>query len=135
MRRQAGGLLHFLPRRHLECYLLDPAAMAAFIVSKDPASADNVTPQAVEAALKAAARERPLFVSEWNENITDANWLARSDAANLIVAVCGTLSEHRAPFVKKNDSLFLLKHMLEHDPMRLRPLQDYLESLIAAVEV
>jgi hypothetical protein len=134
MQRNSGGLLHFLPRRHLECYLIDPDAIAAFIISKDPASAETATPQAVETALQqAAAWERPLVIQGWNGNLSDEQWLAHVDGANLIDTVCGTLSEHRAPFAKKSDSLFLLKHMLEHHPERLAPLRDYVASLVAAV--
>jgi hypothetical protein len=131
MQRTAGGLLHFLPRRHLECYLIDPAAIAAFIISKDPASAETVTPAKVEAALRAAAAERLLLIPEWNDDITNADWLARVDAAKLVASVCGALSEQRAPFAKKADSLFLLRHILERE--RLAPLRDYVETLVAAV--
>jgi energy-coupling factor transporter ATP-binding protein EcfA2 len=133
MQRRSGGLLHFLPRRHLECYLIDPAAIAAFIICKDPASAEAVTPAAVEVALQAAAAERRLLIPEWNGDITNADWLARVDAANLIAGVCGTLSEYRAPFAKKDDSLLLLRHILEHDRERLAPLRDYVAGLVAAI--
>jgi len=133
MQEKAAGLLHFLPRRHFECYLIDPGAIAAFIISKDPSSAGAVTPEAVEAALQAAAAQRPLLIPEWGGDITNANWLAHVDAANLIVNVCGILSEHRAPFAKKDDSLFLLRYILEHNPEQLAPLGDYVESLITAV--
>ncbi|MER8922193.1 AAA family ATPase [Mesorhizobium sp. M0802] len=133
MKRKAGGLLHFLPRRHLECFFIDPAAIAAFVISKDPGSVATVTPDTVEATLKAAAVKRPLLVPEWSDDIRNVEWLTHVDAANLIASVCGTLSEHRAPFAKKNDSLFLLKHILEHNPEQLTPLRDYVQSLVAAV--
>ncbi len=133
MQRDAGGLLHFLPRRHLECYLIDPAAIAAFIIGKDPDSAETVSATTVEVALQAAAAECPIHIPEWNGDINNTGWLARVDAANLIVRVCGTLSEQRAPFAKKADSLFLLRYILDHDPDRLSPLQDYVASLVDAV--
>nr|WP_294502382.1 ATP-binding protein [uncultured Rhodopila sp.] len=133
MQRDAGGSLHFLPRRHFECYLIDPTAIAAFITSKDPESAATVTAATVAAALKAAAAERPLHVGEWNGDIDSTDWLTRVDAANLIKDVCGTLSGQRAPFAKKDDSLFLLRHILQHDPARLTPLRNYVASLVAAV--
>lgn len=133
MQRNAGGMLHFLPRRHLECYLIDPAAIAAFILSKDPASLETVTPAAVESALQVAAAERHLLIPAWNGDITDAAWLDHVDAANLIASVCGTLSEQRAPFTKKADSLFLLQDLVERDPERLAPLRDYVACLVASV--
>jgi hypothetical protein len=83
--------------------------------------------------LQAAAAERPLLIPEWGDDITNGDWLARVDAANLIVNVCGTLSEHRAPFAKKDDSLFLLRHTLGYNPGRLAPLGNYVETLVKAV--
>ncbi|KRB23475.1 hypothetical protein ASE05_12765 [Mesorhizobium sp. Root172] len=133
MTRDSGGLLHFLPRRHLECYLMDPAAIAAFIISKDPSSAETVTPEILEAKLTEVAGEPPFKIPEWKGNIEDEVWLAHVDAANLIARVCGTVSEHRAPFAKKNDTLFLMKHTLEHNPDRLVQLRDYVENLVATI--
>lgn len=133
MQQRSGGLLHFLPRRHLECYLIDPSAIAAFIISKDKTSPKATTPAGVKAALEAAAAKRPLCIPEWTGDLADVEWLARVDAARLIAAVCGTLSNHRVPFTKKDDSLFLLRHILEHDPEQLAPLRDYIVSLLAAV--
>ncbi len=133
MQRDAGGSLRFLPRRHLECYLVDPAAIAALIVSKDSASAGTVTQARVEDALREAAAERPFWVSEWSDDISDEGWLARVDAAGLIAAICETLSGQRVPFEKKRDSLFLLRHVVEHSPERLAPLTDYVKDLVAAV--
>lgn len=133
MQREAKGALHFLPRRHLECYLIDPAAIAAFIGSKDPQSVQTVTPDSVEAALRETAAEERLHIPEWNDDITDEQWLARVDAAKLIGTVCGTLSEQRVRFAKKADSLFLLQHILENDLSRLQPLADYVASLVTAV--
>jgi energy-coupling factor transporter ATP-binding protein EcfA2 len=133
MQRRSGGLLTFLPRRHLECFLVDPAAIAAFIISKDPVSAGTVTPTLVEDALRNAAATPQLEIPEWNGDTTDVSWLARVDAANLIENVCGSLSEYRAPFAKKEDSLFLMRHMIDHAATRLKPLCDYVASLVASV--
>jgi predicted ATPase len=133
MQRTAQGRLHFLPRRHFECYLVDAAAIAAFIISKDDTSNCSVTISAVEVALKESAGERPFLISEWNGELTDDNWLARVDAANLIQMVCGKLTEHRVRFSKTHDSLFLMRHILQHDPSKLMPLKTYVESLVNSV--
>ena len=133
MQREAGGLLHFLPRRHLECYLINPEAIAAFIISKDPSLAQAVTSVSVEVALQNAAAQQPFFIPEWKGNINESCWLARIDAAALILNVCGTLSEQKAPFAKKNDSLFLLRYIIEHNSKHLIPLRDYVKTLVEAV--
>ena len=92
MQRDSKGKLHFLPRRHLECYLLNPEAIAAFIIKSNPESAASVTPETVHDALKALSAVHPIHIPEWNGEITNIAWLARVDAASLIANVCGTLS-------------------------------------------
>ncbi|MBY0284348.1 MAG: AAA family ATPase [Sphingomonas sp.] len=129
MIRRSRGLLNFLPRRHLECYLIDAPAIAAFIVNKDPGSA-GLTVAAVEQALTDAAMQRPFLIPQWFGNLNDEAWLCHVDAANLISTVCGALSEHRVPFAKKDDTLFLLRYVLENDAAKLKPLCDYVASLV-----
>lgn len=130
MQRNSRGLLHFLPRRHFECYLVEPAAIAAFIASKDPGSSDTVTSEMVETEIVAMAAERPLMIAEWKGDIRDPNWLAAVDAAKLIVAICGKISDSRAPFSKKDDSLFLVRHILDHNADHLAPLGAYVRDLV-----
>ncbi|MBU4435016.1 MAG: hypothetical protein KKC14_11435, partial [Alphaproteobacteria bacterium] len=133
MVRNSGGLLHFLPRRHFECYLIDAAAIAAFIESKDPASSGAATPEVVAAEIVAVAGEHPFKIAEWKHDILDPKWLAAVDAANLIGAVCAKISDSRAPFNKKDDSLFLVRHILEHNRDHIGPLGDYVRDLVVAV--
>jgi hypothetical protein len=130
MKRNSRGLLHFLPRRHFECYLVEPAAMAAFIASKDSDSSDTVTPEMVETEIAALAAERPFLIAEWKGDIRDTNWLAAVDAANLIEAVCVKISDSRAPFSKKDDSLFLVRHILDNNADHLEPLGAYVRDLV-----
>lgn len=134
MRSKAAGMLYFLPRRHLECYLVDPAAIATFIGSKDSALAGTITSADVEAAISKAAAEHPFRVPEWNGAIANEGWLTRVDAAKLIDSVCGTLSEQRVRFGKNGDSLFLLQHIANENPEQLRSLGDYVEGLVAAAQ-
>jgi energy-coupling factor transporter ATP-binding protein EcfA2 len=133
MQRETKGALHFLPKRHLECYLIDPAAIAAFIASKDPQSSPTVTPDAVVTALKKTTAECRFHNDDWKNDITDEQWLACVDAANLIDTVCGRLSDQRVRFKKKADSLFLLRHILANTPSHLSGLVDYVARLVAAV--
>lgn len=128
---RSRGLLHFLPRRHLECYLVDAPAVAAFIASKDPGSA-GITAAVVEDALTEVAGERPFLIQQWAGNLGEEAWLSHVDAANLISRVCGMLSDHRASFAKKDDTLFLLRHVLANDAAKLEPLGDYVTGLVDA---
>jgi len=133
LRKESRNLVHFLPRRNIECYLLEPAAIADFIVSKDPQSAGGVDAAKVEAALKVAANERPIHIREWKGDINDVDWLSAVDGASLIELVCASLSDQRAAFSKKNDTLFLMQSILGRNPPFLEPLHAYVASLIAAM--
>lgn len=132
MQRASGGLLRFLPRRHLECYLIDPTAIADLIARKDTAG-EHVTTDIVEAAIAAAAGSRQLHIPEWNGDITDETWLANVDAAKLLITVCQNISEARATFSKTDDALFLLRRIFETRPEMLAPLATYVEGLIETV--
>jgi hypothetical protein len=87
MGRESRGTVHFLPRRHIECYLIDSTAIAAFIVEKDQASVGVVTPELVAARLIELAGERSFLIDEWRGNLDDEAWAAKVDAANLIACI------------------------------------------------
>ena len=133
MAKEANGNLLFLPRRHFECYLIDPEAIANLIVAKDPASIGVATLETVAEKLAELASEVAFKIPEWKGNLADVDWLAKVDAAKLIGRVTTVISEQRATFNKKEDSLALLKDMLVRQPESLRLLYDYVASLVIAV--
>ncbi len=133
MVEESGGRLSFLPRRHFECYLIDPAAIANMIVTKDPNSAHAVTIEAVTAKLVELASAQKFSIPEWNGTIGNTDWLAKVDAARLIAQAAAELSEQRAKFNKKEDSLALLQHILAREPEKLRPLYEYISALVNKV--
>jgi hypothetical protein len=111
LKRRSRGKALFLPRRHFECYLLDPSAIAAFIVNSVSDLAETVTADSVKERIQVIAQE-PKFVTsvKWNGDITSEQWLAQIDAAALIKRLCSDITEARLEFVKKLDSLEILKH-------------------------
>lgn len=133
MVKDAGGRLRFLPRRHLECYLLEPTAIAHMIVAKDPASEGVATPEAVEAKLIGLANDTKFHIEQWNGNLSNENWLAKVDAANLILSATTDISNARATFNKKEDSAGLLRNILSREPQRLSQLHEYIQGLVVAV--
>lgn len=127
---KSKGLLHFLPRRHFECYLVSAPAIAAFIVSKNPELEGLATETLVRQEIERAAEQPKFFVPQWQGSIVDPDWLAAVDAAKLIIHICDVVSENTAPFNKKKDSLFLLRNILENDAGRLDGLRDYVVQLV-----
>jgi hypothetical protein len=130
MIRESRGKIHFLPRRHLECYLLDPEAIAAFITARDPLSDSITNADDVASTLRALAQSAEFEIQEWNGDLGDQAWQTNVDAAKLIAKTCSDLSEQRATFNKKSDTLFLLQHIQTNRPALVAPLADYVRRLV-----
>lgn len=134
MREESGGALHFLPRRLLECYLVNPQAIANFINIRDLTARDEnialLNEHDVIAQLHLLAEDHQLRVPSWSGSLADSEWLAKVDAANLIAKAISKLSEQRVTFNKNGDSLDLVKLIMQIEPEIMRPLADYIELLV-----
>jgi energy-coupling factor transporter ATP-binding protein EcfA2 len=133
LERAARGSVDFLPRRHLECYLIHAASIAEFIAQRYKETLSDTpvpTAKAVEAALENRAGSKQFKIAEWKNDLEDEAWLARIDAANLINQVCADVSEARLTFNKKRDSLLLLQLVIRNHPAQLAELGDYVRQLV-----
>lgn len=133
MVEDSRGAMHFLPRRLIECYLINPLAIADFISERDTHVTEAIDAESVAAALKAHAESERFMIEEWAGDLDDPDWLARVDAANLIATTCAELSEHRVTFNKKDDTLALLRSVQAINPDQLSELSEYVHSLVRAV--
>jgi hypothetical protein len=130
VRRRAKGQVAFLPRRHLECYLVVPSAIAAFANETDLGSEDRHSVEAVEDLLQAKGGQRKyLAQDQWNGDLTDPNWLSEVDAANLISDVLAELTNNRVKFSKVEHSAKLLDHIAKSDAAHITGLIRYLGEL------
>jgi hypothetical protein len=133
MKRESREMIDFLPRRHLECYLVHPQSIADFIAQQTKENLTEApvpTANEVEAALKDLAGTPKFKVTEWKNDLEDKEWLARVDAANLIIQVCTDVSETRVTFNKKRDTLLLLQLVIKNNPAQLAELGEYVRRLV-----
>jgi predicted ATPase len=130
LKEKAAGRVLFLLRRHFECYLLDPAAIAAFINNRAPEIAKPVSHEDVLKRLQSVG-ENPKFKTskQWNGDIFDEKWLAEVDAAELLKETCYQLTENCLAFSKMHHSLELLQHILTHNRTSLVGLIAYVKEL------
>lgn len=128
---RSGGRLLFLPRRHFESFLLDPAAIVVFINNHVPDLAKPVSPDDVLAYLKSVGGN-PKFkaTQQWHGDILDENWLAEVDAAALLKETCNQLTGNCLEFSKTGHSLEILQHILRENRESLGELIDYVKKLI-----
>jgi hypothetical protein len=131
LKERSDGRLLFLPRRHFECFLLDPAAIAAFINNHVPDLAKPVSPDDVLAYLTSVGGN-PTFkaTQQWHGDILDENWLAEVDAVTLLKETCNQLTGNCLDFSKTGHSLELLQHILIHNRESLGELINYVKKLI-----
>lgn len=130
MVRDSGGRLHFLPRRHLECFLLNPDAIAERIRAKDPSA--NIDGDGIrEKLLAIAAGQR--FSIGIDPDLANEKWLEKVDAAKLLTALFSDVTEHRATFDKISDVVELARLILKSSPDQLTPLVNYITRLVTDV--
>lgn len=118
--------LRFLPRRCLECYLLDPDAIAAAITAADgrQCDADKVRVFLTDNGADIKFRAR----SVWNGSIDNSEWLKKVDAAQLLSACFSSLTEKRTEFRKTTDSVAIANYLVRNAPAKLTELVEYIRK-------
>jgi hypothetical protein len=129
---ESQGAMRFLPRRLIECYLINADAIAAFIAERDgePTQIDG---RAVAEKLVALANTEKYKIAEWSGSLEEPAWLSKVDAANLIQDACSLLTEHRVTFNKKDDTLKLLQLVNSANSAQIAELCQYVCSLVDIV--
>ncbi|MER9687241.1 AAA family ATPase [Mesorhizobium sp. M0139] len=131
--RRAGANVRLLPRRHFECYLIDPDAIAALLLMHVPDLPGSHLSKGIEDSLLSLGGD-PAFKAEksFAQDLYDPKWLTQVDAAKLIKRVCLDVSEQRFEFSKKLHSLELLKFRMASQTVAgdLIELVDYVRTLV-----
>lgn len=120
--------LRFLPRRCLECYVLDPTSIAAVLSDEldEDIGADQITQEIASLALDVTFGAKTLFKGD----ITAEDWLKKVDAAKLLGRLFTNISEARLEFKKTHHTPLLLSKLPSE---RVKPLVDILATLVTEV--
>jgi energy-coupling factor transporter ATP-binding protein EcfA2 len=133
LRGRSRGLVHFLPRRMYENYLLYPPAIAAVLNYADTSELTIASPEAVEALISVYRQERRYLKGHTPatlDTIDDLSWERYCDAASVLHDVFATLSDQRVAFRKTEHSLALTEWVLTNDPAALVELVEFLLSVV-----
>ena len=135
LKDKAAGRVLFLPRRLFECYLLEPAAIAAFINNQIPDLAKSVLAEDVITHIRSVGGEVKFKApKQWNGDVFNEQWLAEVDAAELLKEICYQLTENRLSFSKTRHSLELLQHIMAHNRTSLDGLINYVKELFVLAQ-
>ena len=108
---ESKGSLRFLPRRMLECYVLEPDAITAQLTALGCATSVEVVDKALTARLG---------VDPKSANLVDVH------GANVLKDVFSTLSGSTVEFQKTRDVPSLAAWLVRHKPEHLSELRQFL---------
>lgn len=120
--------LKFLPRRCVECYILDPLAIAAVLTEHDGQShnADQVT----EFIHQNGGDIKYKASSLWKGELQSEAWLKKVDAARLLLDCFAALTQNRTEYRKTRDTIKIIQYIVQRDISILQELIDFIESLV-----
>ncbi|MBS1082489.1 AAA family ATPase [Gluconobacter kondonii] len=129
MNQRSSGSIHFLPRRMLECYVLNPEAIKNLIHEKNE-DYRHIESSLVEETIMEFAKERKFLIKDIDPDFSSIDWLKSIDAAKIIKLTIEKLTECTVEFKKTTDVLFLLKNIHLNYPDNLLELSDYVKKLV-----
>jgi hypothetical protein len=133
LKRTSKGLVHFLPRRSYENYLLHAPALAHLMNSLESFSDYPIAEEVITTWLLSEGAERPYYIGEGTpSDITDPEWRQRVDAARLLEAMFQHLSAAKYQYQKTIHSVALTNWILANDIDHFSELFQYIRSLAPA---
>jgi AAA domain, putative AbiEii toxin, Type IV TA system/AAA ATPase domain len=128
MKKETGGVMHFLPRRAYENYLLSPSAIVA-VINPDLEADKVVSDNDIKDWIKANGKDfHPKKTAPDDENWDD--WVGICEAAKLLHKLFGDISHATVEYRKTQHSIALTDWLLENSPDTLKELIDYVMGLL-----
>ncbi|MGW9945199.1 ABC-type lipoprotein export system ATPase subunit [Rhizobium leguminosarum] len=127
--RQGKGRVAFLRRRHFECYLLLPSAIAA-VINAELREELTSTPDIEKMLLTRGGEPKFKAKSKWKNDLLDEEWLTDVDAANLLKEVFNEATSSRLEFAKTRHSFLLLKEIMNSDLTPIAELIGFVHELV-----
>ncbi|MDB4890352.1 MAG: hypothetical protein JWL61_2207 [Gemmatimonadetes bacterium] len=124
--QEAGrGLVHFLPRRMYENFLLDSEAIVTVLNRDDEGRACDHSSNSVDEWMAAnGARFSPKGIA-----VSDATFAEKVDGANLLASLFSELTETRARYDKTKHGPLMTELLLERGSRELTDLGEWLTEL------
>ncbi len=110
-----------------ENYLLDPEAIAQVLCEE--AKEKIVTDEQVTQWLRRNGGDQKYYQQEWNEDITDEEWLKGVKSSRLLDDMFGDLTDARFIYRKTIHSVALTEWLLEHRRERLNGLLEFVRGI------
>lgn len=119
--------LRFLPRRCLECYLIQPEAIALVLSEVDQR---DYSAAVVEEALQIGGDQKYGAPNQWNGDFRNEDWLKRVDAAKLLKDIFNIITDSRVEYRKTRDGISILTKAYNASPDSFSGLSDFVGRLV-----
>jgi predicted ATPase len=129
LERIGAGLVHFLPRRMYENYLLNARAISALANTTEGFRESDVSEKEVQTALETKRQDIKYFCKGLKE--PPAQWENSIDGASVLRDIFSELSENRVSYIKTTHSAALTDWLLEHAPEQLAEVAKMLNDILA----
>jgi hypothetical protein len=130
-KEMSRGLMHFLPRRCFENYLVHPRALAGVLNTLPTFSETVVTEQAVETWLQDHGRDAKYGAREiWDGDLHNEQWLVELKGAVLLSDMFQTLSSAKEEYRKVTHGAALTEWICENDLEHFADLAEYIQELL-----
>jgi predicted ATPase len=128
LRRISRDLVHFLPRRTYENYLLDARAISTVANEIQDFRPGRVEAHDVQELIDQKSRDLRYFCPGLDQ--IPAEWLIHINGAQVLGDIFGELSENRVVFNKMTHSVAITHWLLRNSPDSFRDLSDWLVGLL-----
>jgi predicted ATPase len=115
LKKLGGGLLHFLPRRCYENYLLDAEAIAAIANEQEDFAEQPINPEQVTEIIEAVIASGEFLPSSEGRERVREEWLCKVDGARLLAKIFSVLSDTRVAYQKTIHSVSLTQWLLANN--------------------
>jgi hypothetical protein len=130
LQRMGQGLVHFLPRRMYENYLLDPGAITAVANSIHGFRENPVSEDEVRHSVEKKRQDLHYFCPSTLEAPSD--WIKDIHGANVLEDIFKEMSENRVEYRKTTHSVALTDWLIKYRPHALRGIADMVLPLLPA---
>ncbi|AXL52304.1 hypothetical protein DSC91_005258 [Paraburkholderia caffeinilytica] len=130
--RKSGGLVHWLPLRMYENYLLEPQSIASVMNSADTERATPVTADEVRTWLERQGGQKKYFAAlDDLPAFGTTRWKEYVHGAKVLHDLFDEFTEVRLQYDKVKHGLMLTKCLIDQPTVEIRALAEYLSSLVA----
>ena len=130
LERSSQGMVHFLPKRMYENFLLDAPAISAVVNAIPEFRALPVTEDEVNVVLNAKRADRRHYCQGFQQIPQD--WMSYIDGAHVLSEIFAELSGNHVSYEKMRHSVAITDWILHNRPAHFRELANWIIALLPA---